>query len=62
VLDTSGLELRVEVRPSPVHGFGVLATEKIGSGERICYYDGELKDAKVKVQVSVENSADFLFY
>ena len=51
-LDTSGLELRVEVRPSSVHGFGVFATEKIGAGEKICYCDGELKDARVRVVVS----------
>jgi hypothetical protein len=51
VLDTSGLELRVEVRPSPVHGLGVFATEKIEAGDRICYFDGDLKDARVRVQV-----------
>jgi len=54
-LDTSGLELRVEVRPSSVHGLGVFATSKISSGDRVCYYDGDLKDARVRVQVSLNS-------
>lgn len=33
--------LRVEVKPSPVHGRGVFTTEDVSKGSKLCMYDGE---------------------
>ena len=43
------LLLFFQVKSSPRHGFGVFATSKISCGEKVCFYDGELKDARVRV-------------
>lgn len=32
----------IEVRKSPIHGFGVFATRDIAAGTLLCTYDGEL--------------------
>jgi len=38
-----GTVASVEVRDSPVHGRGVFTLRKMKRGERVCFYDGELK-------------------
>ena len=49
VVDTAGMEIKVSVKESPVHGRGVFATADILSGERVCFFDGEDRSLRFKV-------------
>ncbi len=46
VVDITKLTCKVEVK-----NFGVFATGRIEKGERICYYDGTTKDARIGVRM-----------
>lgn len=48
-IDTSLLELKVEIRSSKVHGKGVFATRNILKGEKICYFGGDSQESKIRV-------------
>ena len=51
VLTIDDMTLKVKVAKSAVHGNGVFVTEDISKGERICFFDGELKDANTSVRI-----------
>ncbi len=52
--DETGLDLKVEVRPSPGRGggLGVFATAAAAKGERLCHFFGETREARMRVSVS----------
>ena len=51
ILSTNDMILKVKVAKSTVHGSGVFVTKDISQGERICFFDGELKDANTSVRI-----------
>ena len=53
IVDQSQLTLSVALRQEgSVDGTGVFATKKIKKGEKICFFDGDLKDTKVRIRMS----------
>ena len=50
-LDISNLTLKVQVAPKSNGQFGVFSTDFIKKGEKVCFYDGETKDANTKVRL-----------
>ena len=51
-VSTDNLILSVKVGDSTVHGKGVFATKSISLGERICYFNGALKEANVTIRMA----------
>ena len=49
---TDNLILSIKVDKSTVHGKGVFATKSISLGERICFFNGTSKEAKVTVKMA----------
>ena len=49
--DISNLTLKVQVAPKSNGKFGVFSTAFIKKGEKVCFYDGETKDANTKVRL-----------
>ncbi len=51
-MDTSSLTLSVELRPSAVHGRGVFVTRRVSRGDLLCFFDGEMRDARMRLSMA----------
>ena len=54
--------MKIEVRPSPIHGLGVFATQKIRKGERIGQYVGRKTNRDGRYVLWVEVGERWLGY
>ena len=50
-IDVSNLNLKVQLAEKSNNGYGVFTSDFIKKGEKICFYDGQTKDASIKIRL-----------